>query len=260
MRFCFLLSFGRPQSDLAVWHYRIPPDPKQPIAGGSGSHSPAENGPDGVVNHGQSHDDDHGEEDPPTSTGDQQKTNTASLEDSGSQMAPESTSDGPQAGSSLVIPQLRICGGPNMPVAVSSSLMHQTANVAVPETENSSARGRIDDQNAEKPAKARGLKRRKQSSPPVDGELDREAEGSAGANSSGEEQRQNQFSTASGANVEAAPQGSPQVSVLEKEVERLKRELAFKDEVVSMQRATIDHVSNQCTCSICLELAWRPFM
>ncbi|PWN49720.1 hypothetical protein IE53DRAFT_131001 [Violaceomyces palustris] len=44
------------------------------------------------------------------------------------------------------------------------------------------------------------------------------------------------------------------------EIARLKRELASKNEIISSQCSTISLIKSQCTCNICLELVWRPFI
>ncbi|EPQ29652.1 uncharacterized protein PFL1_02872 [Pseudozyma flocculosa PF-1] len=52
--------------------------------------------------------------------------------------------------------------------------------------------------------------------------------------------------------------GDPQE--LQHEVERLRKELSTKNELIETQRSTIKHIYHQCTCTICLELVWRPFI
>ncbi|KAN0059651.1 E3 ubiquitin ligase [Thecaphora frezii] len=47
---------------------------------------------------------------------------------------------------------------------------------------------------------------------------------------------------------------------LQQQIEFLKKELATKNELITSQRSTISHIYHQCTCTICLELVWRPFI
>ena len=44
------------------------------------------------------------------------------------------------------------------------------------------------------------------------------------------------------------------------EIERLKKELTHKNQLIEKQSCTISHIYQECTCTICLELVWRPYM
>jgi hypothetical protein len=48
------------------------------------------------------------------------------------------------------------------------------------------------------------------------------------------------------------------IEALEQENARLQKELASKDGALEKQRQTISYVYGQCTCTVCMELAWRP--
>jgi hypothetical protein len=49
-----------------------------------------------------------------------------------------------------------------------------------------------------------------------------------------------------------------QIKALQVENARLELEIALKDDVVNVQRETIAYFYGQCTCTICMELVWRP--
>lgn len=49
-----------------------------------------------------------------------------------------------------------------------------------------------------------------------------------------------------------------QIDALEQENARLQKEVASKDGALEKQRQTISYIYGQCTCTVCMELAWRP--
>ncbi|UZJ54770.1 hypothetical protein CBS101457_004090 [Exobasidium rhododendri] len=49
-----------------------------------------------------------------------------------------------------------------------------------------------------------------------------------------------------------------QIEALQLENARLQEEIGMKDSVMSLQRDTISAFYGQCTCTICMELVWRP--
>jgi hypothetical protein len=49
-----------------------------------------------------------------------------------------------------------------------------------------------------------------------------------------------------------------QVKALQLENARLQEEIEKKDAIMSIQRNTISYFYGQCTCTICMELVWRP--
>ena len=58
--------------------------------------------------------------------------------------------------------------------------------------------------------------------------------------------------------VPAKEDSMAQVASLREENARLQKEIAAKDGALATQRDTISFFYGQCTCTICLELVWRP--
>ena len=44
------------------------------------------------------------------------------------------------------------------------------------------------------------------------------------------------------------------------EIQRLKKEVSFKEELITAQRETIGRVHDEISCGVCMEVAWRPYV